>query len=150
MTHRPEVLVACRQNAGRSVAGRLLLDHYGGGKLVVASAGSTPGDHIHPEVAAVLIERGFDVSREFPKPLTDDAVRASDVIVTMGCGEECPFFPGKRYEDWKVTDPAGRDADTVRAIVDDIDARARALVADLLPDHVLPAPPSLPPTPRNV
>ena len=138
MTARPEVLVACRKNAGRSVAGRLLLAHYGAGRIVVTSAGSEPGAEVHPEVRAVLTERGLDVSHEFPKPLTDEAVQQADVVVTMGCGEACPFYPGKRYEDWPVADPAGQDPDTVRAIVDDIDARARALVTDLLPGHVLP------------
>ncbi len=141
MTNRPEVLVACRQNAGRSVAGRLLIEHYGAGRIVVQSAGSEPGTSVHPEVRAELAERGLDSSREFPKPLTDDAVRQADVVVTMGCGEACPFYAGKRYEDWEVADPAGQDADTVRAIIDDIDQRARALVADLLPHTQLPGPP---------
>lgn len=137
-TDAPEILVACRQNAGRSVAGRLLLAHYGAGRLVVTSAGSEPGAEVHPEVRAVLAERGLDASREFPKPLTDDAVKQADVVVTMGCGEACPFYPGTRYEDWPVADPAGQTPDAVRAIVDDIDARARELVTELLPGHVLP------------
>ena len=138
MTHRPEVLVACRKNAGRSVAGRLLVQHYGAGRLVVTSAGSEPGTEVHPEVRTVLAERGLDVSHEFPKPLTNAAVQQADVVVTMGCGEACPIYPGKRYEDWPVDDPAGQVAETVRAIVDDIDVRARALVSELLPGHVLP------------
>jgi len=141
MQTRPEVLVACRQNAGRSVAGRLLLAHYGAGRLEVTSAGSEPGSEVHPEVRAVLAERGLDTSAEFPKALTDAAVQQADVVVTMGCGEACPYYPGTRYEDWPVDDPAGKDADTVRAIVDDIDARARALVTALLPGHILPDPP---------
>ncbi|MEO8106707.1 MAG: hypothetical protein ABI720_05255 [Actinomycetes bacterium] len=141
MTAHPQVLVACCKNAGRSVAGRLLLAHYGAGRLLVTSAGSEPGTEVHPEVATVLAERGLDASHEFPKPLTDDAVRQAEVVVTMGCGEACPFYPGKRYEDWPVDDPAGQDLDTVRVIIDDIDLRARVLVADLLPDHVLPNPP---------
>ena len=142
MTDRPRVLVACRRNAGRSVAARLLLAHYGAGRLLVTSAGSEPGTEVHPEVRAELTARGLDVSHEFPKPLTDDAVRQVDVVVTMGCGEECPFYPGKRYDDWPVADPAGQDAATVRTIVDDIDSRARALVSELLPDHVMPDAPS--------
>jgi len=142
MTDHPRVLVACRRNAGRSVAARLLLAHYGAGRLLVTSAGSEPGTEVQPEVRAELTARGLDVSHEFPKPLTDDAVGQVDVVVTMGCGEECPFYPGKRYDDWPVADPAGQDADTVRAIVDDIDSRARALITELLPDHVMPDAPS--------
>jgi arsenate reductase len=142
MTDHPRVLVACRRNAGRSVAARLLLAHYGAGRLLVTSAGSEPGTEVHPEVRAELTARGLDVSHEFPKPLTDDAVGQVDVVVTMGCGEECPFHPGKRYDDWPVADPAGQDADTVRTIVDDIDSRARALVSELLPGHVMPDAPS--------
>lgn len=141
MTDLPEVLIACRQNAGRSVAGRLLMEHYAGGRILVRSAGSEPGADIHPGIRAVLAERGLDASREFPKLLTDELVRESDVVVTMGCGEACPFYAGKRYEDWEVQDPSGQDPDTVRAIVDDIDRRVQVLVADLLPGRPLPPPP---------
>lgn len=127
----PEILVVCTHNAGRSVAARVLLDHYGGGRVRVRSAGSSPGDEINPAVARVLGERGLDVSREFPKRLTDDAARAADVIVTMGCGDACPVFPGKRYLDWDLPDPAGKPVDQVRPIVDEIDRRARALLEEL-------------------
>jgi arsenate reductase (thioredoxin) len=130
----PEILVVCTHNAGRSVAARLLLEHHGRGRLVVRSAGSAPGASINPAVAQILTERGLDVSREFPKPLTDDAARAADVIITMGCGDACPVFPGKRYLDWDLTDPAGKPVEEVRPIVDDIEARAAALLAELLDD----------------
>jgi arsenate reductase len=138
----PEVLIACRQNAGRSVAGRLLLEHSAQGRVVVRSAGSEPGDDVHDQIRTALTERGLDVSKEFPKPLTDEMVQAADIIVTMGCGEACPVFPGKRYLDWLVEDPSDQDLDTVRRIVDDIDARVRGLLAELLPGQPLPDPPT--------
>ena len=100
--------------------------------IVVRSAGSAPGDEINPAVAEILTERGLDVSMEFPKPLTDEAARAADVIITMGCGDACPVYAGKRYLDWDLADPAGKPVDEVRPIVDEIDRRARALVAELL------------------
>ncbi len=132
MTDTPEILVVCTHNAGRSVAARVLLDHYGEGRVTVRSAGSAPGEHINPAVAEILTERGLDVSKEFPKPLTDEAARAADVIITMGCGDACPVYPGKRYLDWELTDPAGKPIEEVRPIVDEIDRRARALLAELL------------------
>jgi protein-tyrosine-phosphatase len=128
----PEILVVCTHNAGRSVAARVLIDHYADGRATVRSAGSEPGSEINPAVAQILRERGLDVSKEFPKPLTDEAARAADVIVTMGCGDACPVFPGKRYLDWELADPAGRPVEEVRPIVDEIDRRARSLVAELL------------------
>jgi protein-tyrosine-phosphatase len=128
----PEILVVCTHNAGRSVAARVLLDHYGKGRVVVRSAGSAPGEEINPAVAHVLSERGLDVSKEFPKPLTDEATRSADVIITMGCGDACPVYPGKRYLDWDLTDPAGKPIDEVRPIVDEIDRHARTLLAELL------------------
>ena len=127
----PEILVVCTHNAGRSVAARVLLDHHGAGRVVVRSAGSAPGDTINPAVAAILTERGLDVSREFPKALTDDAARAADIIITMGCGDACPVFPGKRYLDWELPDPAGKDIGEVRPIVDDIERRVLALLEEL-------------------
>lgn len=130
----PEILVVCTHNAGRSVAARVLLDHHGHGRVVVRSAGSAPGDEINPAVAQVLTERGLDVSKEFPKPLTDEAARAADVIITMGCGDACPVYPGKRYLDWELPDPAGQPVAVVRPIVDEIDRRARALLDELLED----------------
>lgn len=135
------VLVACVKNAGRSVAAKLLLEHYGRGLVTVHSAGSQPGDGVHPQVAAVLRERGLPVDGEHPKTWTDEMVQAADVVVTMGCGEACPVFPGTRYLDWEVQDPKDQPVEVVRAIVDDIDVRVRGLLAELAPDAALPAPP---------
>jgi len=131
MNDRPEILVVCTHNAGRSVAARVLLDHHGHGEVVVRSAGSAPGDEINPAVAAILTERGLDVSKEFPKALTDEAARAADIIITMGCGDACPVYPGKRYLDWDLTDPAGKSIDEVRPIIDDIEQRVVALLSEL-------------------
>lgn len=133
MTGRPEVMFVCVHNAGRSQMAAALLDHYAAGKVVVRSAGSAPADTINPAVVEVMAELGIDLSKQFPKPLTTEAVQASDVVITMGCGDACPFFPGKRYLDWAVDDPAGQDTATVRRIRDDIDARVQTLIADLLP-----------------
>jgi arsenate reductase len=129
---RPEVLFVCVHNAGRSPMAAALLDHLSGGRVRVRSAGSTPADEVNPVVVDVMKEIGLDLSKEFPKPLTTDAVQASDVVVTMGCGDACPVFPGKRYLDWKLDDPAGQDADVVRRIRDDIAARVRTLIAELV------------------
>lgn len=131
MTDAPEILVVCTHNAGRSVAARVLLDHYGQGRVTVRSAGSAPGDEINPAVAEILTQRGLDVSKEFPKPLTDEAARSADVIISMGCGDACPIFPGKRYLDWDLEDPHGKTIEQVRPIIDDIDQRTRALLAEL-------------------
>jgi protein-tyrosine-phosphatase len=130
---RPEVLFVCVHNAGRSQMAASLLDRAGGGRLVVRSAGSEPADVLNPAVVEALDEIGLDVSREFPKPLTTDAVKAADVVITMGCGDACPVFPGKRYEDWELEDPAGKELPTVRQIRDDIAARVDALAAELIP-----------------
>ena len=127
----PEILVVCTHNAGRSVAARVLLAHHGAGRVRVQSAGSSPGDAINPAVAQLLEERGLDVSQERPKPLTDDAVRVADVVITMGCGDACPFYPGKRYLDWELDDPAGKPVDEVRPIVDEIERRVLDLLATL-------------------
>ena len=129
---RPIVLFLCTHNAGRSAAARVLLDHYAAGRVEVLSAGSEPGDGINPAVAEVLGERGLDVSKEFPKPVTDEVARAADVIVTMGCGDACAVYAGKRYLDWELTDPAGLPVDEVRPIVDDIDRRVQSLLAELV------------------
>jgi protein-tyrosine-phosphatase len=131
VSDRPEILVVCTHNAGRSVAARVLLDHHGRGRVVVRSAGSAPGDEINPAIAQLLTERGLDVSKEFPKPLTDEAARGADILITMGCGDACPVFPGKRYLDWELTDPAGKSIDECRPIVDEIERRAIALLAEL-------------------
>lgn len=128
----PEVLFVCVHNAGRSQMAAALLHRHGGGRIRVTSAGSAPADEINPAVRAALAEWGIDLAREFPKRLTTDAVEAADVVVTMGCGDSCPVFPGKRYLDWALPDPAGRGIDAVRPIRDRIDALTRALAADLL------------------
>ena len=125
------MLFVCVHNAGRSQMAAALLDHHAEGRVQVRSAGSAPADQVNPDVIAAMSELGIDVSREFPKPLTDEAVRAADAVVTMGCGDACPIYPGKRYEDWEVDDPAETDLDGVRRIRDDIDARVRQLLADL-------------------
>lgn len=132
MPERPEVLFVCVHNAGRSQMAAGLVDLCSGGRIGVRSAGSAPADEINPAVVEAMAEIGIDLSREFPKPLTDDAVRASDVVITMGCGDACPIFPGKRYEDWTLDDPAGQDLETVRRIRDQIDARVQTLVSELL------------------
>jgi protein-tyrosine-phosphatase len=124
------------RNAGRSLAARVLLERYAAGRVEVLSAGSEPGDQLDPSVVAILTERGLDTSREFPKPVTDvtdGTARASDVIVTMGCGDACPVYPGQRRLDWELADPAGLSVDEVRAIVDEIDRRVRALLEELVP-----------------
>jgi len=134
MTHaRPTVLVACRQNAGRSQAAAALLRHYAGDRIAVLSGGSEPADEVHPQVRAVLAERGLEPEGR-PKRFDAEMVQAADVVVTMGCGEECPYYPGRTYVDWEVPDPHGLPLDDVRAIVDDIDHRVQCLVKDLLPD----------------
>jgi arsenate reductase (thioredoxin) len=127
----PEVLFVCVHNAGRSQMAAGLLDHRSQGAVRVRSAGSAPASEINPAVVQVMAEIGIDVSKELPKRLTDEAVRAADVVITMGCGDACPVFPGKRYLDWELPDPAGRSVDEVRAIRDQIDARVRALIAEL-------------------
>jgi arsenate reductase (thioredoxin) len=127
----PEVLFVCVQNAGRSQMAAALLDHYAEGRVHVRSAGSAPADQLNPDVVAAMSEIGVDVSREFPKPMTDEVVMAADAVVTMGCGDACPIYPGKRYEDWEVDDPAESDIDGVRRIRDDIDERVRRLLSEI-------------------
>ena len=129
---RPQVLFVCVHNAGRSQMASALLDRRSGGRIDVRSAGSAPADELNPVVVAVMAELGLDLSREFPKPLTDSAVQAADVVVTMGCGDACPIFPGKRYEEWTLDDPAGQDVETVRRIRDEIDGRVQRLTGELL------------------
>ena len=131
----PEVLFVCVHNAGRSQMAAALLDHYAQGKVHVRSAGSTPADQLNPAVVQALAEVGLDVSKEFPKPLTDEVVKAADVVITMGCGDACPLYPGKRYEDWELDDPAGKDLSTVRRIREEIDARVRTLIDELAAAH---------------
>ena len=129
---RPEVLFVCVHNAGRSQLAAALLDHHAAGRVTVRSAGSAPVGSINPAVVEALSERGLDIAKEFPKPLTDETVRASDVVVTMGCGDACPVFPGKRYLNWDLDDPADQDLPTVRRIRDEIDTRVQALLKELL------------------
>jgi arsenate reductase len=131
VSSRPAILFACIHNSGRSVAAQVLTKHYGADQVDVRSAGSEPGTGINAAVAQVLAERGLPVIDHAPTRLDADLVRDSDVVVTMGCGETCPVFPGKRYEDWAVDDPAGQDISTVRGIVDDIDRRVQKLLAEL-------------------
>ena len=129
----PEVLFVCVHNAGRSQMAAGLVKLRSAGRIAVRSAGSAPVDQINPAVVEAMAELGVDLSEEFPKPLTTDAVRAADVVITMGCGDACPVFPGKRYEDWQLDDPAGQGLDAVRAIRDEIDGHVGRLVAELLP-----------------
>jgi len=131
MTDKPVVLFLCTHNAGRSLAAKVLLDHYAEGRIRVESAGSEPANFRNPSVVAALQERGLDPSREFPKPLDDETARMADVIVTMGCGDTCPVYPGKRYLDWELEDPAGKSVAEVRPIVDEIDRRVRRLLNEL-------------------
>jgi arsenate reductase (thioredoxin) len=133
MTTVPEVLFVCVHNAGRSQMAAALLDHHAAGRVRVRSAGSEPADRVNPAVVEVMSEIGLDVSREVPTKLLTEDVDASDVVVTMGCGDACPIFPGKRYEDWELEDPAGKDLKTVRHIRDELDSRVQALIAELLP-----------------
>jgi arsenate reductase (thioredoxin) len=128
----PEVLFVCVHNAGRSQMAAGLVKLRSQGRIHVRSAGSDPGESINPAVIEAMEEVGVDMSEEFPKPLTDEVVRAADVVITMGCGDACPIYPGKRYEDWTLDDPAGQDLETVRRIRDEIDARVRKLTSDLL------------------
>ena len=136
MTDKPSVLFACVANSGRSVTARVLAAYYGGDAVEAVSAGSEPGEHIHPEVAAALTDLGLDVSQERPKGFDPDGTYTA--VITMGCGDECPYYAGARYEDWPLDDPKGKDAATVRLIVADIDSRVRLLLAELAPGHELP------------
>jgi len=131
---QPEVLFVCVHNAGRSQMAAGLVKLRSQGRIHVRSAGSAPGSEINPAVIAAMSELGVDMSEEFPKPLTDEVVRAADVVITMGCGDACPIYPGKKYEDWQLDDPAGQDVDTVRAIRDELDRRVHTLIGELLPD----------------
>jgi len=135
----PEVLIVCVHNAGRSQMAAALLDARSGGSIHVRSAGSAPAGSINAVVVEALHEIGIDISKEFPKPMTDDVVRAADVVVTMGCGDACPIYPGKRYEDWEVDDPAGKEIVAVRKIRDDIERRVVRLIEQLRPSETTKA-----------
>ena len=127
----PEVLFVCVHNAGRSQMAAALLKHRSEGRVHVRSAGSAPAAEINPAVVDAMAELGVDLSQEFPKPLTDEVVRAADVVVTMGCGDACPVYPGKKYLDWELSDPAGKSLHEVRGIRDEIDGRVQHLLAEL-------------------
>jgi protein-tyrosine-phosphatase len=129
---QPEVLFVCVHNAGRSQMAAGLVKLRSQGRIHVRSAGSDPGEEVNPAVVEAMEEVGVDMGEEFPKPLTDEVVRAADVVITMGCGDACPIYPGKRYEDWTLDDPADQDLETVRRIRDEIDARVQNLISDML------------------
>ena len=133
MSERPEVLFVCVHNAGRSQMAAALLMHYAGDSVVVRSAGTAPADAINPTVVSALREVGVDLNANgaVPKLLADETVEASEIVITMGCGDACPYYPGNRYEDWKIDDPAGQPLDVVRTIRDEIDSRVRALLDEL-------------------
>jgi arsenate reductase len=133
MSDRPSVLFVCVHNAGRSQMAAAFLTHLSQGRVEVRSAGSEPGDQVNPAAVAAMAEVGIDIAAERPRMLTDQAVRESDVVVTMGCGDTCPFHPGKRYEDWVLEDPAGQGVEAVRPIRDEIRRRVEALIAELVP-----------------
>jgi arsenate reductase len=133
MTSRPTVLFVCVHNAGRSQMAAALLEHVAGGRIDVLSAGSQPADEVNPMAVEAMAEIGIDITANEPRILTPEAVQASDVVITMGCGDECPIYPGKRYEDWKVDDPAGRDLEAVSQVRDEIRARVSALTDELCP-----------------
>ena len=132
MTDLPSVLFVCVHNAGRSQMAAALLEHHALGRVEVRSAGSAPGAAVNPVAVEVMREWGLDLSTRTPEQLTAELVEASDVVITMGCGDACPVYPGPRYEDWELTDPAGQDARVVRRVRDAIDRRVRALVSELL------------------
>lgn len=136
VTGVPEVLFVCVHNAGRSQMAAALLAHHAAGRVQVRSAGSTPAKEINPAVMAAMTEIGLDLSAEFPKPLTDAAIRTADVVITMGCGDTCPTYPSKRYLDWDLPDPAGRTLAEVRPIRNEIDHRVRALLEELAPTPI--------------
>jgi arsenate reductase len=132
----PEILFVCVQNAGRSQMAAGLMDKLGGGRVHVRSAGSEPADQIHPAVRDAMAEVGVDLEEEFPKPLADEAVRSADAVITMGCGDACPIYPGKRYEDWDLDDPAELDLDGVRRVRDEIQGRVETLLSEVAPEEV--------------
>ena len=131
---QPEVLFVCVHNSGRSQMAAGLVKLRSQGRIHVRSAGSDPGEQLNPAVTAVMTELGVNMSEEFPKPLTDEVVAAADAVITMGCGDACPIYPGKRYEDWDLPDPAGLDLEAVRAIRGDLDRRVQRLIAEILPE----------------
>ena len=133
MADVPEVLFVCTHNAGRSQMAAALMDHQAAGRVRVTSAGSQPASQLNPAVVAAMAELGLDITREYPRPLTTDKVQAADVVITMGCGDACPVYPGKRYLDWDLPDPAGQPIETVRQIRDQIRDHVQALACELIP-----------------
>jgi len=140
MADKPSVLFVCVHNAGRSQMAAGFLSQLSGGAVEVRSAGSLPGDQVNPFTVAAMAEMGIDISDQAPKVLTTDAVQASDVVITMGCGDACPIFPGKRYLDWDLEDPAGKGVEAVRPIRDEIKARVQTLLVELLPEQIPTSP----------
>ena len=133
MSEKPSVLFVCVHNAGRSQMAAAYLNHLSQGRIEVRSAGSEPAEKVNPAAVEAMLEEGIDIRSETPKILTTEAVKDSDVVITMGCGDTCPIFPGKRYEDWELADPAGKGIEAVRPIRDEIKGRIETLVAELLP-----------------
>ena len=132
MSKKPTVLFVCVHNAGRSQMAAGFMEYYGAGRVEVLSAGSAPKDSINPIAVEAMLEKGIDIANRKPKVLTSESVQASDVVITMGCGDACPFFPGKRYEDWVLEDPAGMNLEFVRTVRDEIEARVKELLAEIL------------------
>ena len=133
---KPKVLFVCVHNAGRSQMAAGFLEHHGAGRVEVLSAGSAPKESINPVAVEAMAERGIDIADRKPKILTPESVQASDVVITMGCGDACPFYPGKRYEDWKLDDPAGQTIEQVRHIRDEIEKRVLALLGEIAPSVI--------------
>ena len=133
LSEKPSALFFCFHNAGRSQMAAAYLEHLSDGRIEVRSAGSAPADTVNPAVVEAMLEEGIDISANQPKVLTTESVQSSDVVITMGCGDVCPIFPGKRYEDWKLADPAGQGVDAVRPIRDEIKARITQLISEMLP-----------------
>ena len=132
MSKKPTVLFVCVHNAGRSQMAAGFLEHLGQGRVEVLSAGSAPKESINPIAVDAMLEKGIDIANRKPKILTNESVQASDVVITMGCGDACPFYPGKRYEDWALEDPAGQDLQFVRRVRDEIEARVKQLLSEIL------------------
>ncbi|MFZ9226436.1 MAG: arsenate reductase ArsC [Candidatus Nanopelagicaceae bacterium] len=132
MTKKPTILFVCVHNAGRSQMAAGFMEHLGKGRVEVLSAGSAPKESINPVAVAAMLEKGIDIANRKPKVLTNESVQASDVVITMGCGDACPFYPGKRYEDWQLEDPAGQDIEFVRRVRDEIEGRVKDLLNEIL------------------
>ena len=132
MSKKPTVLFVCVHNAGRSQMAAGFMEHHGGGRVEVLSAGSAPKESINPVAVEAMLEKGIDIANRKPNVLTNESVQASDVVITMGCGDACPYYPGKRYEDWALEDPAGQDLEFVRRVRDEIEARVKQLLSEIL------------------